>query len=282
VRRRGEQQFGTRVELKNLNSFRFLQKALEYEIDRQIAAIEAGERVIQETRLWNERESKTYSMRSKEEAHDYRYFPEPDLPPLVIDGQFVNRLSRVLPELPEARRSRFISEYGLSFEDAGQLTDTRQIADYFEAAASASANARASANWILNELVRELKATNSEISASPVSAAALGEMLKMIDAGTISGKMAKDVLVEMYRSGKSASEIVAGMGGAQLSDEASIAAIADDVISANPKQLEQYRSGKTALFGFFVGQVIKKSGGRANPQVVNSVLRSRLDRGGAA
>jgi len=282
VRKRGEHQFGTRVELKNLNSFRFLQKALEYEIDRQIAAIEAGERVIQETRLWNERESKTYSMRSKEEAHDYRYFPEPDLPPLVIDGQFVNRLSRLLPELHEARRSRFISVYGLSFEDAGQLTDTRQIADYFEAAASASANARASANWILNELVRELKATNSEISASPVSAAALGEMLKMIDAGTISGKMAKDVLVEMYRSGKSASEIVAGMGGAQLSDEASIAAIADDVISANPKQLEQYRSGKTALFGFFVGQVIKKSGGRANPQVVNSVLRSRLDRGGAA
>jgi aspartyl-tRNA(Asn)/glutamyl-tRNA(Gln) amidotransferase subunit B len=277
VRPRGSEKFGTKVELKNLNSFRFLQKALEYEIDRQIAALEAGETIVQETRLWNERESKTYSMRSKEEAHDYRYFPEPDLPPLVITPEFIEQLRVELPELPEARRRRFISEYGLSFDDAAQLTDTRQMADYFEIAARGSGSPKSAANWILNELVRELKSTGTDISASPVSAENLGQMIKLIDTGTISGKMAKDALGEMYRSGKPVQEVIDQMGGAQVSDEAEIARIADEVIASSPRQLEQYRAGKTALLGYFVGQVIKQSGGRANPQVVNTVLKAKLD-----
>jgi aspartyl-tRNA(Asn)/glutamyl-tRNA(Gln) amidotransferase subunit B len=277
VRPRGADKFGTKVELKNLNSFRFLQKALEYEIDRQIAAVEAGETLVQETRLWNERESKTYSMRSKEEAHDYRYFPEPDLPPLVVAENLIETLRSGMPELPEARRQRLLREYGLSFDDAAQLTDSRGIADYFEAAARSCGNAKAAANWILNELLRELKSGATDITASPVSAEALGEMIKMIDDDGISGKMAKDVLVRMYQSGKSAEEIVREMGGSQVSDETAIRAFVDQAMAANPKQLEQYRAGKSALFGFFVGQVMKLSGGRANPQVVNEALRKVLE-----
>ena len=277
VRLRGVEKLGTKVELKNLNSFRFLQKALEYEIDRQIAAIEAGGTIVQETRLWNEHESKTYSMRSKEEAHDYRYFPEPDLPPLAVDESLIEKLRAEMPELPEARRRRFINEYGLSLDDAAQLTDSREMADYFEKAARSSGNAKASANWILNELVREMKNSSSDITATPVSAESLAAMIKMIDAGAISGKMAKDVLVRMYESGKTAEEIVAEMGGSQVSDEAAIQEFVNRAIADNPKQLDQYRAGKTSLMGFFVGQVMKLSGGRANPQVVNEVLRKALE-----
>jgi aspartyl-tRNA(Asn)/glutamyl-tRNA(Gln) amidotransferase subunit B len=277
VRLRGADKFGTRVELKNLNSFRFLQKALEYEIDRQITSIEAGETVIQETRLWNEHESKTYSMRSKEEAHDYRYFPEPDLPPLAVASDLIEKLRAELPELPEARRRRFIDEYGLSLDDAAQLTESREMGDYFETAARACGNAKASANWILNELVREMKSSAAEIRTAPVSAESLASMIKMIDDGAISGKMAKDVLVGMYQSGKTAEEIVREMGGSQVSDEAPIREFVIQAIAANPKQLEQYRAGKTSLIGFFVGQVMKLSGGRANPQVVNDVLKKALE-----
>ncbi|MFP5262972.1 MAG: Asp-tRNA(Asn)/Glu-tRNA(Gln) amidotransferase subunit GatB [Blastocatellia bacterium] len=280
VRPKGSEQFGTRVELKNINSFRFLQKAIEYEIDRQVAAIEAGEAVVQETRLWNEGESRTYSMRSKEEAHDYRYFPEPDLPPLVVKESEVERLAAELPELPEARRRRFADEYGLSFEDAAQLTDLRATADYYEAAAGASGNPKAAANWILNELAREMKNSSADFGAPPVGPQSLAEMIRMIDSGTISGKMAKDVLAEMCRSGKSAEEVVRGMGGAQVSDESEVRAMVDKALASNPKQLEQYRSGKAALFGFFVGQVMKASGGRANPQVVNNILKEALEGGG--
>jgi aspartyl-tRNA(Asn)/glutamyl-tRNA(Gln) amidotransferase subunit B len=277
VRPRGQEEFGTKVELKNLNSFRFLQKAIEYEIDRQIAAIEAGETVIQETRLWNEREAKTYSMRSKEEAHDYRYFPEPDLPPLVVSEELIERVRAELPELPEARRPRFIEEYGLSFEDAALLADSRAMADYYEEAARASGQPKAAANWILNELVRELKNSGTEISSSPVSAAAIAEMVRMIEAGTISGKMAKEVLVEMYNTGKGAEEVVRARGGEQVSDEAELRRLAEQAVSANPKQAEQYRAGRASLLGFFVGQVMKSSGGRANPQVVNKVLKEILE-----
>ena len=277
VRLRGANEFGTRVELKNLNSFRFLQKALEYEIDRQIATIEAGGKVVQETRLWNEHESKTYSMRSKEEAHDYRYFPEPDLPPLVIDDELIEKQRAELPELSEARRRRFIDEYGLSLEDASQLTDSRETAEYFEATARTSGNAKASANWILNELVREMKSSATDFSSVPVSPEALAAMIKMIDSGGISGKMAKDVLVRMYQTGRTAEEIVSEMGGSQVSDEAAIREFVDRAIAANPKQLEQYRAGKTSLVGFFVGQVMKLSSGRANPQVVNDVLKKALE-----
>ncbi|MFY9556189.1 MAG: Asp-tRNA(Asn)/Glu-tRNA(Gln) amidotransferase subunit GatB [Blastocatellia bacterium] len=277
VRLRGAERFGTKVELKNLNSFRFLQRALEYEIDRQIALIEQGETIVQETRLWNEREAKTYSMRSKEEAHDYRYFPEPDLPPLVIPADQLQKLRAEMVELPEARRQRFVEQYKLSFDDAVQLTDSRAMADYFEAAASACGNAKAAANWILNELMREMKSTATDISASPVSAESLAEMIKMIDNGGISGKMAKDVLARMYSSGRSAEEIVRQLGGSQVSDKAAIGLLVEQAIASNPKQLEHYRAGKTALFGFFVGQVMKLSGGRANPQIVNEVLKKALE-----
>jgi aspartyl-tRNA(Asn)/glutamyl-tRNA(Gln) amidotransferase subunit B len=277
VRLKGEEKFGTRVELKNLNSFRFVQKALEYEIGRQIAAIEAGERIVQETRLWNEREGKTYSMRSKEEEHDYRYFPEPDLPPVIVTDELIERVRGELPELPEARRNRFIAEYGLSFEDASLLIESRASADYFEEAARESGQAKAAANWMLNDLARELKNSNADISSSPVTAAALAGMIKLIEAGTISGKMAKEVLVEMYGSGKSAEEIVRSKGGAQVSDESEIRRLAEQAVESNPKQLEQYRAGKATLFGFFVGQVMKASGGRANPQVLNKVLKEILE-----
>src|ERR1700733_9104968 len=229
VRLRGDEKLGTRVELKNLNSFRFLQRAIEYEIDRQIAAIESGQRVIQETRLWNERESRTSLMRSKEEAHDYRYFPEPDLPPLTVNDSLLERIRAGLPELPEARRLRFCDKYGLSFDDSAQLTDVKAMADYFEASAAASGNPKAAANWILNEVVRELKTAGLEVDSSPVTGALLGEMIRMIDAGTISGKMAKDVLIEMFKSGRPPKDVVSEMG-AQLSDEGEIAALVDKVI----------------------------------------------------
>ncbi|HSO76795.1 MAG TPA: Asp-tRNA(Asn)/Glu-tRNA(Gln) amidotransferase GatCAB subunit B, partial [Blastocatellia bacterium] len=207
----------------------------------------------------------------------YRYFPEPDLPPLVVDEAFIERLRAAMPELSEARRQRFISDYGLSFDNASQLTEARSLAEYFEETARACGNAKSAANWILNELLRELKNAGAEVAASPVSAASLGGMIRLIDSGSISGKMAKDVLIEMYRSGKPADEVVREMGGSQLSDEAEIRALAEKAVADNPRQAEQYRAGKTALFGFFVGQVMKLSGGRANPQVVNEVLKRALE-----
>lgn len=277
VRLRGAEKYGTKVELKNLNSFKFVQKAIEYEIDRQIMAVEAGEEIPQETRLWNERESKTYSMRSKEDAHDYRYFPEPDLPPLITAEDLIEKLRAELPELPEARHRRFMDEYELSFEDAAHLTDSRSIADYFEEVARASGNAKAAANWILNELTRELKNAGIDIADSPLSPSQLIGMIKLIDSGAISGKMAKDVLVRMYQSGNSAEEVAGELGGSQVSDEHSIRSFVEQALQGNPKQLEQYRGGKTGLFGFFVGQVMKLSGGRANPQMVNEVLKKALE-----
>jgi aspartyl-tRNA(Asn)/glutamyl-tRNA(Gln) amidotransferase subunit B len=276
VRLKGAEKFGTKVELKNLNSFRFLQKAIDYEIDRQIEVIESGGHIVQETRLWNEREAKTFPMRSKEDAHDYRYFPEPDLPPLIIGEAFIKEHREALPELPEARRRRFIDSYELSIDDAAQLTDIRPMADFYEAVVKASGNAKGAANWILNELVRELNNEGKVIDESPVRAEALAEMIRLIDDATISGKMAKDVLIEMYKTGRSAKQVVEALGGAQISDEAAIRAIVEQVISANGKEVESYRGGKTALFGFFVGQTLKASGGKANPQIVNKVLKELL------
>ena len=246
-------------------------------MDRQIAAIEAGQRIVQETRLWNERESKTYTMRSKEEAHDYRYFPEPDLPPLIVGDALLEQQRLEMPELPEARRRRFIGEYGVAVDDAAQLIDSRAMADYYEAAARASGNPKSAANWILNELLRELKNSGSDISASPIAPESLGAMVKMIDDGNISGKMAKDVLIEMYRSGRSCEQVVSEMGGGQVSDEEVLRRLVDSAIASSPKQLEQYRAGKTNLFGYFVGHVIKASGGRANPQIVNKLLKEALE-----
>jgi len=276
VRRTGDEKFGTKVELKNLNSVRFMQRAIEYEIERQINLIESGGHVTQETRLWDDRAQETRVMRSKEEAHDYRYFPEPDLQPLTVSPEFIEGVRASLPELPEARRRRFMEAYSLSFSDASQLTSERALADYYEQAAQASANPRGAANWIRTELLRELEVAGKEISACPVSPEELGALVRLIDEGRISGKQGKDVLVEMYATGKTASAVVEERGLTQVSDASAIDPIIDEVIAANPQQLAQYRSGKETLFGFFVGQVLKASKGKANPKVVNERLREKL------
>ena len=276
VRRKGEP-FGTKVELKNLNSVRFMQRAIEFEVDRHIKTLESGGQLVQETRLWDEKLAETRAMRSKEEAHDYRYFPEPDLPPLVVTEQFIDEVSASLPELPGPRARRFSEQYGLSFSDASQLTSDRSLADYYEAAVKASGgNARATANWIRSELLRELESSGLSAEKSPVPATELGALVRLIDEGNISGKQGKDVLVEMFASGKTAAAVVEERGLVQLSDTAEIDRIVDEVIAASPNQLEQYRAGKETLFGFFVGQVMKASKGKANPKVVNERLREKL------
>ena len=276
VRRIGDQEFGTKVELKNLNSVRFMQRAIEFEIARQINLLESGGRVLQETRLWDERAGETRVMRSKEEAHDYRYFPEPDLPPLVVPSELIERVRASLPELPDARRKRFIEEFDLSYNDASQLTSNRPIADYYEVAASAASNPRGAANWIRSELLRELEAAGIGADASPVTPQELGALVKTIDEGKISGKQGKDVLVEMFASGKGALAVIEERGLVQVSDTHAIDAIVEGVLSANPEQLSQYRAGKETLFGFFVGQVMKESKGKANPKVVNERLKMKL------
>jgi aspartyl-tRNA(Asn)/glutamyl-tRNA(Gln) amidotransferase subunit B len=277
VRRKGDTVFGTKVELKNLNSVRFMQKAIEFEVDRHINTLESGGRLVQETRLWDERLNETRAMRSKEEAHDYRYFPEPDLPPLVVVNDFIEEVRASLPELPGPRAKRFTEQYGLSYVDASQLTADRFLADYYEAAVEASGgNARAAANWIRSELLRELEYAGLTADKSPLSAAELGALVRTIDEGKISGKQGKDVLVEMFTTGKSASAIIEERGLVQVSDTAEIDRVIDEVMTASPNQLQQYRSGKEGLFGFFVGQVMKASKGKANPKVVNERLKEKL------
>jgi aspartyl-tRNA(Asn)/glutamyl-tRNA(Gln) amidotransferase subunit B len=276
VRRVGDDVFGTKVELKNLNSVRFMQRAIEYEVARHIQVLESGGRLTQETRLWDDRAMETRVMRSKEEAHDYRYFPEPDLPPLIVSSEFINQVRDSLPELPEARRKRFAEQYGLGFAEVSQLVADRSLADYYEAAAEAAANPRAAANWIRSELLRELEATGISAAESPVPPKELGALIRLVDDGKISGKQAKDVLVEMFKTGKGAATIVAEQGLVQVSDTGEIDSLIDEVMSANADALASYRSGKEALFGFFVGQVIKASKGKANPKVVNERLRARL------
>jgi aspartyl-tRNA(Asn)/glutamyl-tRNA(Gln) amidotransferase subunit B len=276
VRKVGDDKFGTKVELKNLNSVRFMQRAIEFEVERHIKVLESGGRLTQETRLWGERAVQTRVMRSKEEAHDYRYFPEPDLPPLIVSESFVEDVRRAMPELPEQRRNRFGDQYGLSFADASQLVSERSLADYYEAAAAASGNPRATANWVRSELLRELESAGLTAEASPVAPQELGALVRSIDEGKISGKQGKDVLVEMFKTGKAAQTIIDEQGLVQLSDVGEIDAIIDEVIAANPDQLASYRSGKEALFGFFVGQVLKASKGKANPKVVNERLRLKL------
>jgi aspartyl-tRNA(Asn)/glutamyl-tRNA(Gln) amidotransferase subunit B len=277
VRRKGETAFGTKAELKNLNSVRFMQKAIEFEVERHIKTLESGGRLTQETRLWDERLNETRPMRSKEEAHDYRYFPEPDLPPLIVSRDLIDRVQASMPELPGPRAKRFSEQYGLSFTDASQLTSDRSLADYYEAAIEASGgNARATTNWVRSELLRELENAGLTADKSPVPAGELGALVRMIDDGAISGKQAKDVLVEMFRSGKTAAAIVEERGLIQMSDTGEIDSVIDEVIAANPKQVEQLRGGKEGLFGFFVGQVMKASKGKANPKIVNERLREKL------
>ena len=277
VRRKGDDKFGTKVELKNLNSVRFMQKAIEFEVERHIKTLEEGGRLVQETRLWDERLSETRAMRSKEEAHDYRYFPEPDLPPLVVTNELIEEVKASLPELPAPRARRFTEQYGLSYADAAQLTGDRSLADYYEAAVAASGgNARATTNWIRSELLRELETAGLTADKSPIPAAELGALVKLIDEGAISGKQGKDVLVEMFATGKAAATVIEEQGLMQVSDTGEIDRVIDEVIPGNPKQLEEYRAGKESLFGFFVGQVMKASKGKANPKIVNERLREKL------
>ena len=276
VRRVGDEKFGTKVELKNLNSVRFMQRAIEFEVARHIKTLESGGRITQETRLWDDRAMETRVMRSKEEAHDYRYFPEPDLPPLIVSPEFVEEVQGAMPELPEIRRKRFGEQYGLSYSEASQLVSDRELADYFEATATASGNPRGAANWIRSELLRELEVAGLSAANSPVLPEALGALVRLIDEEKISGKQGKDVLVEMFKTGKSAEAIVEEKGMVQLSDTGEIDRIIDEVIAGNPDQVASYRSGKEALIGFFVGQVIKASKGKANPKIVNERLREKL------
>jgi aspartyl-tRNA(Asn)/glutamyl-tRNA(Gln) amidotransferase subunit B len=276
VRRAGASLFGTKTEVKNLNSFRFLQKALEYEIERQIEIVEGGGKIPQETRLWDSREQRTYGMRSKEFAHDYRYFPEPDLLPVVITAEWKEEARRSLPELPEARRQRFLHDYTLTDYDATQLTSSKALAEYYEAVAKACGEPKLAANWVLSELLYLLKQGNKEIAESPISATDLAELLSAISKGTISGKMGKDILLEMFTTGKTASQIISVQNLEQIQDTSKIAAVTREIIAANPKQTEQYRKGKTATFGWFVGQVMKATRGQANPQLVQEVLRKEL------
>jgi aspartyl-tRNA(Asn)/glutamyl-tRNA(Gln) amidotransferase subunit B len=278
VRRIGEEKFGTKVELKNLNSVRFMQRAIEFEIERQINLIESGGRVSQETRLWDERANETRVMRSKEEAHDYRYFPEPDLQPLTVAADWVERVRASMPELPDARRRRFTEQYELSFSDASLLVRDRHLADFYERAAAAS-NARGAANWLKGELLRELDAADVGADASPVSPEELGALVRAVEEGRVSGKQGKDVLAEMFGTGKGAQAVIEEKGFAQVSDAAEIEKIVADVLASNPQQLEAYRGGKEALFGFFVGQVMKASKGKANPKVVNELLKEKLKAG---
>lgn len=277
VRPTGQEKLGTRAEIKNVNSLRFLQKAIDYEIDRQIALIEAGGMMVQETRLWNEKDNKTYTMRSKEDAHDYRYFPDPDLPVLEVSAEWIELLKAELPELPEARRQRFMRDYELNADESFTLTGERALADYFEATIKASGNNRAAANWILSELLRELRNSETEITDCKIKAEDLGAMIRLIDDKTISGKIAKDVFADMFATGKAPADIVKEKGLVQITDTSAIEKVVDEVIAANPKETESYRAGKTALMGFFVGQVMKASGGKANPKAVNEILKAKLE-----
>ncbi len=276
VRKKGTDKFGTKVELKNINSFRFIEKALEYEIQRQIDAVESGEKLIQETRLYDSTKNRTFSMRSKEEAHDYRYFPDPDLLPLRLEKSFIERLRSDLPELPLARARRFQEQFGLPAYDSFVLTAEKSLADYFEKVAAGAKNPKAASNWIMVELLRELNEAKLEVDQSPISAENLAQLIVMIDSKEISGKMAKEVFTEMWKSGKPPKDIVKEKGMAQITDQGAIEKIVDEVLAKNASAVAEYRGGKQKLFGFFVGQVMKASKGQANPEIVNQILQAKL------
>jgi aspartyl-tRNA(Asn)/glutamyl-tRNA(Gln) amidotransferase subunit B len=278
VRLRGAKQFGTKTEIKNVNSFRFIKQALEYEIERQIGVLESGERITQETRLYNANEGRTYSMRSKEQAHDYRYFPEPDLLPLVVDEKWQAQIRRSLPELPEARRERMVKEYSITAADALTLTSTRALADQFESAARAATNPKRVANLVQSELIGRLKAQSLEMEQSPISMAGIAASADLVESGAISGKMLKDLYDLCFERGKDFPAVYEEEGRPQQSrDTSALEKLADELIAANPKQVEQYRAGKKTMIGFFVGQVMKASKGQANPQLVNEVLTKKLE-----
>lgn len=276
VRKKGEARLGTKVELKNINSFRFIEKALEYEIHRQIDCLETGTPIEQETRLYDSTKNRTFTMRSKEDAHDYRYFPDPDLLPLTVEADLLSSIRAELPELPLSRARRFEADFGLPEYDATVLTEEKSLADYFEETATRSKNPKAASNWIMVELLRELNEAKLDVRQSPVCAEHLAGLIELIDAKAISGKMAKDVFLEMWKTSRSAPEVVRSLGLSQITDTSAIEKIVADVIAASPQQVADYRAGKEKLFGFFVGQVMKASKGQANPDLVNSVLKDKL------
>jgi aspartyl-tRNA(Asn)/glutamyl-tRNA(Gln) amidotransferase subunit B len=278
VRPRGQKEFGTKTEIKNVNSFRFISQALEYEIDRQISVIEAGGKITQETRLYNSSEGKTYGMRSKEQAHDYRYFPEPDLLPLVVDDKWKAEISKQLPELPEARRQRLVSDYGITEYDAGVLTASKSLADQFEAAARTAKNPKRVANLVQSELLGRLKAKGLEIEQSPISMNGIAMSADLVESGAISGKMLKDLYDLAFSRGKDFPVVYEEEGRPEQSrDTSALEKIIAEIIAANPRQVEQYRAGKKTVLGFFVGQVMKASKGQANPQLVNELLTRKLE-----
>ncbi len=277
VRPRGQKEFGTKAEIKNVNSFRFIREALEYDIRRQIDVLESGGKITQETRLYNSNEGKTYSMRSKEQAHDYRYFPEPDLLPLVVDETWKAEISKSLPELPEARRTRMVKDYGITEYDAQVLTFSKSLADQFEEAAKAAKNPKRVANLVQSELMGRLKAKGIEIERSPISMKGVAASADLVEGGTISGKMLKDLYDLAFERGKDFAAVYEEEGRPQQStDTSALEKMIDEVLAANPKQLEQYRAGKTTMLGFFVGQVMKASKGQASPQIVNELLAKKL------
>ena len=278
IRPRGQKELGTKTEIKNVNSFRFIREALIYEIARQMDLVESGGKITQETRLYNSHEGKTYSMRSKEQAHDYRYFPEPDLLPLVVDEQWKAEITKTLPELPEARRARLVKEYGITEYDAQVLTVSKSLADQFEAAAKAAKNAKRVANLVQGELMGRLKAKGLEIEQSPISMKGVAASADLVETGAISGKMLKDLYDLCFERNKDFPAIYEEEGRPQQStDTSALEKTIDEIITANPKQLEQYRAGKKTMLGFFVGQVMKASKGQANPQLVNELLMKKLE-----
>jgi aspartyl-tRNA(Asn)/glutamyl-tRNA(Gln) amidotransferase subunit B len=276
VRPRGQKDFGTKTEVKNVNSFRFIRQALEYEIDRHVEVVESGGRIVQETRLFNSTEGKTYSMRSKEQAHDYRYFPEPDLLPLVVDAAWQEQVGATMPELPEALRHRLVTQYGITEQDAHVLTASRSLAAQFESAAKAAKNPKRVANLVQSELMGRLKARGWEIEQSPISMPGVALSADLVEAGSISGKMLKDLYDKAFERGEDFPAVYEKEKPRQITDTAAIERIIDEVLAANPKQLEQYRAGKTTVMGFFVGQVMKLSHGQANPAMVNELLAKKL------
>ena len=278
VRPRGQKEFGTKTEVKNVNSFRFIKQALEYEIERHIGIIEAGGRITQETRLYNAHEGKTHGMRSKEQAHDYRYFPEPDLLPLVVDEKWQAAIRASLPELPEARRQRMMKEYGITAGDAHTLTLTRAMADQFESAAQTAKNPKRVANLVQSELLGRLKAQGRELDQSPISMAGVTASADLVESGAISGKMLKDLYDRCFERQQDFPAVYESEGRPEQSrDTSALEKLADELIVANPKQVEQYRAGKKTMIGFFVGQVMKASKGQANPQLVNEILTRKLE-----
>jgi aspartyl-tRNA(Asn)/glutamyl-tRNA(Gln) amidotransferase subunit B len=276
IRPKGQEKFGTKTEIKNVNSFRFIREALEYEIDRQIELVESGARIVQETRLYNAAEGRTYSMRSKEEAHDYRYFPEPDLPPLVISARWQEEIRSRLPELPEARRKRMVADYAITEYDAEVLTASRAMADQFEQAAKAARNPKRVANLVQGELMGRLKAKGLEIEQSPISMKGVAFSADLLEDGAISSKILKDLYDKAFAGNEDFPAVYEREKPQQITDAAALEKVIDGVVAANPKQLEQYRAGKTTIIGFFVGQVMKATSGQAKPELVNELLRKKL------